>query len=467
MDATAITSDWVGQVVDDNFPLVEWLGGSGASGVFLTQIEGPRAKKAAIKLIPAEGADAEARLARWAATMKLSHPHLMRVFRTGRCRLGGGGQIYVVTDYAEEILSQVIPERPITTGEALEMLRPVLDALSYLHRSGFVHGHLKPSNILVVDNQVKLSGDNLCVAGRYRKNPAALTVYDAPELARATVAAPADLWSLGVTLVEALTQHTEFEISTSGDEPLLPASIAQPFADIVRNCLVVSPSRRWNLDNVSDRLDAFRAVPVPFGREQEKPSSRIRRAPVIAGALVVIAAAALLLSRPRHPQPPPPAPGAAAQPAAHSVPQAAAQADSAQPAATAGTGATQPAAAAASSPPAPPPTAPTAASQPGTLAGGDVAERVLPDVPAKARGTIQGKVDVAVRVAVDAQGNVLDASLASPGPSKYFADLAVEASRKWKFQPAQGQGGTVPSAWILHYHFRSSGTEVVPVQSSP
>ena len=29
------------------------------------------------------------------------------------------------------------------------MLGPLIDALSYLHGEGFVHGHLKPNNILV------------------------------------------------------------------------------------------------------------------------------------------------------------------------------------------------------------------------------------------------------------------------------------------------------------------------------
>ncbi len=69
-------------------------------------------------------------------------------------------------EYAEEDLSQILPERPLTPGEAREMLDPVLDALSYLHEKGFVHGHFKPSNIMVVDDQVKLSCDNLEVAGR-------------------------------------------------------------------------------------------------------------------------------------------------------------------------------------------------------------------------------------------------------------------------------------------------------------
>ena len=48
------------------------------------------------------------------------------------------------------------------------MLEPILDALSYIHANGYVHGHLKPSNILVVENEVKLSSDGLIPAGSPR-----------------------------------------------------------------------------------------------------------------------------------------------------------------------------------------------------------------------------------------------------------------------------------------------------------
>ncbi len=51
IDAEAIQSDWVGRVIDGRFTLLQWLGGSGRSSVFLTELPGPQARKAAIKLI--------------------------------------------------------------------------------------------------------------------------------------------------------------------------------------------------------------------------------------------------------------------------------------------------------------------------------------------------------------------------------------------------------------------------------
>ena len=103
----------------------------------------------------------------------------MRLFHAGRCQIDDDVQLYVVTEYAEENLSQILPERPLTPTEAREMLDPVLDALSYLHERGFVHGALKPSNIMVVENQLKLSVDSIEVAGKLGKHLSTLSVYDA------------------------------------------------------------------------------------------------------------------------------------------------------------------------------------------------------------------------------------------------------------------------------------------------
>jgi serine/threonine protein kinase len=207
MTTEAIRGDWIGRVIDGRFTLIQWLGGSELGAVFLTVLPGDGSRKAAIKLIPADAADAEARLAGWVAASTLSHPHLMRIFHYGRCQIGAVRLLYAVTEYADEILAQILLERPLTPAEAGEMLEPVLDALAYFHGKGFVHGRLKPSEIMAVDDQLKLSCDNLLRVGEPGKPLLAPGVHVAPEVASGVISPAADLWSLGVTLVEALTQH--------------------------------------------------------------------------------------------------------------------------------------------------------------------------------------------------------------------------------------------------------------------
>src|SRR5712692_874371 len=153
---------WEGQVVDGEFPLRQYLGGSEHSAVFLTERAEREPQKAAIKLIPADPETAELQLSRWRRAAKLTHPHLIRLFQMGRCQLNNLEMLYLVTEYAEEDLSQILPHRPLTPAEARGILEPALDSLAYVHGQGFVHAHMKPANIMALDDQVRISSDGLC-----------------------------------------------------------------------------------------------------------------------------------------------------------------------------------------------------------------------------------------------------------------------------------------------------------------
>jgi len=144
--------------VDGIFPLHQHLGGDETGAVFLTEYEGQRA---AIKLVTAVGRNVEQLLSQWRLASKVRHPHLIRLFQLGRSQLGVTTVAYVVMEYAEENLGQVLTERPLTPLEAKEMLGPALEAVACVHREGFIHGRLTPANIIAVNDCLKLSSDNL------------------------------------------------------------------------------------------------------------------------------------------------------------------------------------------------------------------------------------------------------------------------------------------------------------------
>lgn len=91
----------------------------------------------------------------------------------------------------------------------------------------------------------------------------------------------------------------------------------------------------------------------------------------------------------------------------------------------------------------------------------------MPDVSRAATNTIRGHVRVRVRVQVDANGNVSNAEFDQRGPSRYFANAALDAARNWKFQPARVNGRAVPSTWLLQFEFARTGTDVTPEQTTP
>ncbi|PYT48719.1 MAG: hypothetical protein DMG43_16720, partial [Acidobacteria bacterium] len=100
-------------------------------------------------------------------------------------------------------------------------------------------------------------------------------------------------------------------------------------------------------------------------------------------------------------------------------------------------------------------------------ARGEVLDQILPDVSEKARDTIHGTVRVTVRVHVDPAGSVSQAEPDAPGPSPYFADLALNAARRWQFTSPEINGHSVPSEWLIRFEFTPSDTKAFPTQTAP
>ncbi|HEV2133707.1 MAG TPA: TonB family protein [Terracidiphilus sp.] len=516
-----IGSDLVGQVVDGRFTLQRWLGSAGQGGVFLTGLDEP-ATRAAIKLIPADAADAESLLAQWTAATSFSHPHLMRLFHAGRCRLNGHDLLYAVTEYSEEFLSEILPARPLMPAEVREMLDPILDALSWLHEHGLVHGGLKPSNVIVVDEQIKLSVDRVQPAGTRGSTSPSSDIHVAPDSVE-SMSPATDVWSLGVLLVEALTQQTPHRDGTRAADPLVPASVPEPFATIARECLRIYPGRRCSLSEIRSHLrppdekmpsmPAAGAITNPQAPVTEAPETLPAPAdtpPVVQDSETPSASVSAPVPDVPQVPPVPLAPPVTEAPERPSVMSPAlspaeilSEAASAQPATNAGArshrsqnetvfataalilvaaigaltfilpakrsqhrGSANHSRAAA-----PAPSAPDASPGPEAAAGptikGAVIRRVLPDVPESASETIRGHLVVVVRVQVDPGGSVSSAAFEYSGRSHYFANLALDAARNWKFKPAQVGGRAVPSSWVLQFNFERSGNDVTPIETAP
>jgi TonB family protein len=464
-----------GSTVDGKFPLRHWLGGSDRTAVFQTErmlLGVTGGQKAAIKLFSENGADSAAQLSRWRAAAQLSHPNLVRVFDSGQCQMDGEKILYVVMEYADEDLSQILPQRPLTPGEVGDMLPPLLDALSYLHNKGFVHAHIRPSNLLAVGDQLKLSADQLVPASTAAAEQRRRDAYDAPETAAGVVLPESDMWSVGAILVTALTQNSPAEENNSQQNPAVPKSMPEPFRGIARECLYLDPKRRISVADILARLQpAARSVPAEAELLTPTPA-RSNRA-LITIAILAVAVVVGLIAFFSHGKSGSSQPSAATNQSSQSgsaPPESAASAPSTQPAQSAPSSASS-RPSAASTPPiisqAPaakssvPPEAPRAA-RPAATPTGAVLHRVVPDVPKSARNTITGKIKVTVRVDVDNSGKVTATKLTQSGPSQYFARLALNAAQHWEFAPAQAGGQPASSTWQLHFRFGRKGTEVSP-----
>jgi TonB family protein len=456
---------WEGQGVNGEFQLRQYLGGSDHSAVFLTERSEREPQQVAIKLVPANAENPELQLSWWELAAKLSHPHLLRLFQRGRCQVEGTELFYAVMEYAEESLAQILPYRPLTAAEARDTFQPLLDALAYIHARGFVHGHIKPSNVMAVSDQIKLSSDELCGAGESGRVLGAPSIYAAPEIVDGEGMSPAsDIWSLGMTLVEALTQHPPLSDRTKQTEVVLPETIPEPFFDIASHCLRRDPQRRWTVAEIAARLQ--RASPA---RAEEHETGEPRKARAKWGYIAATLAAAVLLwviLSPRSNRHPGAELGASsAVESSQRTPEAALGAETGQTAQIPKQPASLVSAPSNVSPAAARNT--TAKNSIGDVAQGAVLQQVMPEVSRYSRSTIQGKVRVRVRVMVDSSGNVSGAKFDSHGPSKYFAERALQAARQWTFKPPQVDGQGVPSEWVLKFEFGRTATNVHPARARP
>jgi TonB family protein len=453
MSATYPDAISVDRVIDGRFPLLHKLGATEWSSAYLTELDDGRAQKAAIKIFPFASVDERATCARWDVARTLSHPHLMPLFHAGRCLVDGKDLLYVVTEYADETLSQILPDRPLSPREAREMLGPVLSALSYLHNRCLTHGHLRPTNIMVIDDRVKLSPD---FGWRSRTR----SIYDAPEIGTIYVAPAADIWSLGILLVEALTQQPPAWDRSRGGEPEIPANLPEPFFTICRECLRIDPERRCTLGGIkahlnSPTLAAEPAVaPAPAIVDRTAKPSYRSRVKILAGAVVtlLLMIAAFRFGWNLVPSAPAPAPQspvseltAAPAPSAATIP-----APSPEPTAAPASNA-----------------APAADLSKGGVVKGSVTHQGLPDIPAKILSSIRGHFKVEIRVEVDPEGNVSQASIRSAGPSRYFAKQALTAAQNWTFTPAKVDGRAVASSWLLQFQLGQSQSAVTPSEEAP
>ena len=500
MNAACLGAIAVGRVIDGRFPLLQQLGETEWSSAYLTELDDGRQQKAAIKIFKFESIDPRVTITRWEIAQTLSHPHLMPLFYAGRCEFDGEDLLYVVTEYADETLSQILPDRPLSAREAREMLGPVLGALTYLHTRSLTHGHLRPTNIMVIDDQLKLSPDfGWCSRAR--------SIYDPPEAGAGDVAPAADIWSLGILLVEALTQQPPAWDKSQSGEPEIPDAIPEPFFTICQECLRTDPERRCSLGRIKALLnppqilepavqssEAIPAKAIPAGvipaeaipaktvstgavihRTAKPPYSF--RARILAGIIIFLALtiAAFKLGWDLTPSIPMPAyQPAVTEPTAVPAPAATTAATAPAPSAApdvepAPASASEAAPASYPSPTAErlPTPAPAPADSRGGTAKGTVAHQTLPDIPAKIAGTIHGHFKVSIRVDVDPDGNVSQASIESPGPSPYFANRALHAAENWKFTPPQVDGRAAASAWVLQFQFGKSQTVVTPTEESP
>lgn len=151
------------------------------------------------------------------ALRKLDHPNIVRLYDFKSDN--GAGLAYLVMEYIVgcSLAERLRTDGAIPPGEVIAIALDICAALTAIHNHLIVHKDIKPSNILLTKGgRAKLS--DFGISNGYEepapKGEREGTVrYMAPELSVCTDTADArsDLYSLGVTLYEALTGRVPFD----------------------------------------------------------------------------------------------------------------------------------------------------------------------------------------------------------------------------------------------------------------
>lgn len=158
----------------------------------------------------------------------------------------------------------------------LGVFEQVLEGCGHLHRLGMSHGDIKPQNILVSADRVKLTDFGSSVLpedmyARTRENGGTI-LYSAPEIVGATMSTRdnnarflSDIYSLGVLLYHLVTARLPHDtLSQVARHVPFPharevnSSVSQPLDEFVDRCLKLAPEERW--PSVDAMLEAFSAV---------------------------------------------------------------------------------------------------------------------------------------------------------------------------------------------------------------
>ncbi len=192
-------------------------------------------RRLALKLLMPEAAageefrrfEAEARL-----LAGIDHPNIVTIFDFGRDEQHGNF-FYTMTYVDGETLRQRLARGPLSVVDACRLTIEILDGLAQLHDQRIVHRDIKPANVLIGrDGRSRLSDLGIARVETERSKTRTGTavgtaLYMSPEQARGRpVDTRSDLFSVGLTLYEALTgnvvyDHVDSVDSTSGMDVLI------------------------------------------------------------------------------------------------------------------------------------------------------------------------------------------------------------------------------------------------------
>jgi serine/threonine-protein kinase len=264
------------------YTILEPLGRGGMATVFRAH-DSALERDIALKVLPAQFVNDPTwgeRFQREAKVIaKLEHPHIVPIYAVG---IEGGTPWMSMRLVSGGSVSQIVEGGRIDAARAVRLLKGVARALDYAHGKAVIHRDVKPSNILLDEEERAYLADfgiaRLMESSTFVTRSGLVTgtpQYMAPEQARSERAGHlCDIYSLGVVAYQLLTGRVPF----TGESPVnvlmqhvmdpVPVPdrsiVSEPVADVLLRCLEKEPGQRWpSAGAFVDALDAAQAGVPP------------------------------------------------------------------------------------------------------------------------------------------------------------------------------------------------------------
>jgi eukaryotic-like serine/threonine-protein kinase len=224
------------------------------------------------------------------ALTQLTHPGLVELYDSGTDH----GQAYLVMRLAQ---GPSLADRLTASTHSVEAVAAwgdrLADALAYVHAQGITHRDIKPANVLFDEHDHPLLADfgialfvdvtRITLTGAVIGTAA----YMAPEQVRGElVGPPADVYSLGLVLLEALTGHREYP-GTSVESACarlhrpteVPMNLPAGLTDTLRRMTAIQPTERLSSAAAARTLQAAVTelhgdTAIPYATVLTKPTDQ-------------------------------------------------------------------------------------------------------------------------------------------------------------------------------------------------